>query len=113
MTEERAREDGWAGRDAQRRAARPLTGTNTPDPYLHPRQEADMGCSPHEWKTPKPGDSALECETCDRVMDRAEATANSRSAIIRRISKTRGEDELMAFIRFFVHGLRLKIHEEG
>ena len=71
-----------------------------------------MGCKPHQWKTPNPADEALECLTCGRRLDRPEATAHHRTAIIREIWNTRGDAEVKAFTRFFVHGLRLKIHEE-
>ena len=72
-----------------------------------------MHCKPHQWKTPLPGDEALECETCGRRLDRAEATAHQRTAIIRRIWNTRGEAEVKAFTRFFVIGRGVKIHSGG
>ena len=72
-----------------------------------------MHCKPHQWKTPLPADEALECETCDRIMDRSEATAHQRTAIIRRIWNTRGEAEVKAFTRFFVLGRGVKIHSGG
>ena len=60
-------------------------------------------CSPHNWQTPQPGDRALFCVDCERLMClHCEITPNIRASILNSIEKRRGHDEAKAFRLIFI-----------
>ena len=72
-----------------------------------------MGCKPHQWRTPKPGDSRLICETCGRELDRvSEVTQNIRTSIMISIEARRGPEDVKAFRDFFAAGYEPMVHHE-
>ena len=61
----------------------------------------------HNWRTPEPGDTALDCTDCGRVLDRhTEITPNMTGAIMQRVKRLAGLDtqRIHAFEGFFGYG---------
>lgn len=64
----------------------------------------NCSCSPHNWKRPLPGDTALLCLDCGRELDRSEdITPNMRAAIVNCVQVHRYGD-LNYFRGFFGYG---------
>ena len=72
-------------------------------------------CKPrHDWRVPRPGESELECMTCDRVVDRnAESTSSISTAIVNSVERHRGKDEAEWFMGFFGYGPHAEEFREG
>ena len=72
-------------------------------------------CKPrHDWRAPRPGESQLECMTCDRVVDRnTESTSSISAAIVNSVERHRGQDEAEWFMGFFGYGPHAEKFREG
>lgn len=72
-------------------------------------------CKPrHDWRVPRPGESELECMTCDRVVDRnTESTSSISMAIVNSVERHRGKDEAEWFMGFFGYGPHAEAFKEG
>lgn len=58
-------------------------------------------CRPHDWADPAPGDTALTCRACGRVLDRyRDITPNMAAAIVASIRQRRGDDTAALFLAF-------------
>ena len=62
-------------------------------------------CRPHDWEVPEPGDFALTCLRCGRVLDREDDISPNMSAtIVNSIKKRRGDAAADPFKAFFGWG---------
>lgn len=59
----------------------------------------------HNWMTPRPTETRLECMDCPRTLDRAsEITPNMRASIVNSIEINRGPEQADYFRAFFGYG---------
>ena len=75
----------------------------------------DKKCSPHNWLTPKPGDSDLTCPDCGRAMSLLDIGEHRHmeKSIVKSIARRRPND-LAAFKGFLGEGPRAdEFHPEG
>ena len=64
-----------------------------------------MPCRPHHWKEPEPGDVALVCEDCGRVLDKkTDLTVNMMASIVNSVELRRGDEPAARFKGFFGYG---------
>ena len=49
---------------------------------------AKMRCSPHQWRTPRPGDDAIQCAECGKRLDLLKDLAKARGQIYTRRGRT-------------------------